>query len=309
MREIKKLPSLAPRKVDTHKGDYGRVLVVAGSVGMTGAACLCSQAALRAGAGLVTLGIPESLNTILEAKLTCVMTRPLPETDTRTLANEAKQPILDMSEDFDVVAIGPGLGRHPETKGLVLWLLQMLDKPIVLDADGINAVDDDLYALERTRKDIVLTPHPGEMANLLGLSSANEVQKSRMKIAMKFAEKEGIVLVLKGHQTLVTDAERIFINTTGNPGMATAGCGDVLTGVIAALIGQGLKAFDAAQLGVYLHGRAGDIAAKRRGQMAMVATDVLEALPRALAHYHNKQERARKAKQAEETKPAAEPQE
>ena len=301
MREIKKLPSLSPRRPDTHKGDYGRVLVVAGSVGMTGAAYLTSKAALRTGAGLVTLAIPESLNSIMEAKLTCVMTKPLPETDARTLSSEAKQELLDLSEEYDVIAIGPGLGRHPETKGLVLWLIQMLDKPIVLDADGINAIDNDLYAIERTRKEIVLTPHPGEMAKLLGLSSAEDVQKRRMKIAMKFAEKEGIVLVLKGHETLVTDAQRIYINSTGNPGMATAGAGDVLTGMIASLIGQGMEAFDAAQLGAYLHGRAGDIAARRLGQMAMTATDIIDALPRALAHYARKLERARKAKEADET--------
>ncbi len=300
MQEIKKLPNLAPRQPDTHKGDYGRVLVLAGSVGLTGAAYLCSKAALRAGAGVVTLGVPESLNSIMEAKLTCVMTHPLPETDARTLSTAGKQEILDLAERFDVVAIGPGLGAHPETKGLVLWLLQMLDKPIVLDADGINALDGDLYALERTRRDIVLTPHPGEMARLLGLDSAQEVQKRRLKIAMKFADKEGIVLVLKGHETLVTDAKRIYINKTGNPGMATAGAGDVLTGMIAAFIGQGLGAFEAAQLAAYVHGDAGDIAARRRGQMAMIATDILDALPRALLHYAEKQARAQQAKNAEE---------
>jgi len=296
MREIQKLPSVGERAADTHKGDCGRVLVLAGSPGYTGAAYLCCKGALRAGAGYVTLGIAESLNPIMAAKLTCATTKPLPETEEHTLSPEGKQQILDLSEKYDVVAIGPGLSTNPETKSLVLWLLQMLDRPVVLDADGINAVDNDLYALERTRKEIVLTPHPGEMARLLGLPSAQDVQKSRMKIAMKFADKEGIVLVLKGHRTLVTDSEQIYINSTGNPGMATAGSGDVLTGIIGALIGQGLEAFEAAQLGAYLHGRAGDIAAKRLGQMAMIATDIVDALPRALAHYANKQERALKAK-------------
>jgi len=299
MREIKKLPKLTRREPDTHKGNYGRVLVLAGSVGYTGAAHLCAKAALRTGSGLVTLGIPESLNTIMEVKLTCVMTHPLPETDERTLSYEGKQKVLDLSEDFDVIAIGPGLTTHPSTKRLVLWLLQMLDKPIVLDADGINAVDGDMYALERTRKQIVLTPHPGEMARLLGLPNAREVQKDRVKIAMRFAQNEGTVLVLKGHQTLVTDAERMYICTSGNPGMATAGSGDVLTGMIASLIGQGYGPFEAAQLAVYLHGKAGDLAARRRGEMAMIATDMLESLPRALMAFQIKQEKALRVKQRE----------
>ena len=292
MRQIKKLPQLKQRDEDTHKGDYGRVLVVAGSVGMTGAAHLCAAAALRTGSGLVTLGIPESLNTIMEIKLTCVITRPLAESMDRTLAYEAKDDILQMSSEADVVAIGPGLSTHPETKRLVLWLLQMVDKPIVLDADGINAVDQDLYALERARREIVVTPHPGEMARLMGLSGPDEVQKNRVKVAMRFAEKEGIVLVLKGYETLVTDARRMYINSSGNPGMATAGSGDVLTGMIASLIGQGMAAFEAAQLGVYLHGKAGDVAARRRSERGMVAVDILESIPRAILKYEGKQERA-----------------
>lgn len=299
MREIKKLPKLTAREPDTHKGNYGRVLVLSGSVGYTGAAYLCSKAALRAGSGLVTLGIPESLNTIMEMKLTCTITHPLPETEERTLSYEGKQEILDLSEDFDVVGIGPGLTTHPSTKRLVLWLLQMLDKPIVLDADGINAVDGDLYALERTRKEIVLTPHPGEMARLLGLPNAREVQKDRVKIAMQFAQNEGIVLVLKGHQTLVTDAQRMYLCTSGNPGMATAGSGDVLTGMIASFIGQSYGPFEAAQLGVYLHGKAGDLAERRRGEMAMIATDILDSLPRAFMTFQDKQAKAFRARQKE----------
>ena len=293
MREIKKLPVLRPRDADTHKGDYGRVLVLAGSVGYTGAAYLCAKAALRTGSGLVTLGIPESLNSIMEIKLTCVTTCPLPETDARTLSDEGGEEIVDLAKGFDVVAIGPGLSTHPQTKRLVLWLVQMLDKPVVLDADGINALDDDLYVLDRGAREIVLTPHPGEMARLLGLPSADDVQRSRLKTAMKFAERPGVVLVLKGHQTLVTDAERAYVNTTGNPGMATGGSGDVLTGMIASFIGQGLNAFQAAQLGVFLHGLAGDVAAKNLGQHAMIATDLLNAMPHAFAAYAAKQQNAR----------------
>ena len=283
MQEITKLPRLKPRKADSHKGDYGRVLVLAGSVGYTGAAYLCAKAALRTGSGLVTLGIPQSLNAIMEVKLTCVMTHPLPETTQHTLSDKARDEVLKLAQDADVVAIGPGLSTHPNTRRLVLALLQMLDKPIVLDADGLNVIAGDLYVLDKVQREIVLTPHPGEMARLLALPSAEEVQRSRLKVAMKFAEREGLVLVLKGHQTLVTDAQLVYMNTTGNPGMATAGAGDVLTGMIASLIGQGYTAFQAAQLAVYLHGLAGDIAATRRGQMTMIATDILDALPRAFA--------------------------
>lgn len=297
MREITKLPRLKPREADTHKGDYGRVLVLAGSVGYTGAAYLCSKAALRSGAGLVTLGIPESLNAIMAAKLTCVMTRPLPETHARSLSQEGKQEILDLAKGFDVVAIGPGLGTHPDTKALVLELLQALDKPIVLDADGITAVCDDLGAIERNPGKMVLTPHPGEMARVLGLPSAQEVQKDRLKIAVRFAKRCGAVLVLKGHETLVTDAERIYTNKTGNPGMATAGSGDVLTGMIACLVAQGLEPFDAAQLGVYLHATAGDLAAERFGETAMIATDILDSLHRAILRHVSKQGKAVEARQ------------
>ncbi|MBM4078753.1 MAG: NAD(P)H-hydrate dehydratase [Planctomycetes bacterium] len=302
MREITRLPKLSPRKPDTHKGDYGRVLVVAGSVGMTGAAYLCSKAALRSGAGIVTLGTPESLYAIMSIKLTCCMVHPLPETDARSLSDAGKQQILALSEKHDVVAVGPGISLHPETKRLVLWLLQTIDKPIVLDADGINAVDDDLYALESAKREVVLTPHPGEMARLGKFSSPAEVQKNRLKIAMRFAQREGIVLVLKGHQTLVTDSQNLYVNTTGNPGMATAGAGDVLTGIIAGLIGQGFSAFEAAQLGTYIHGLAGDIAKKRKGEIGMIASDILDSVPRAFRIYAVEQ--ARTSKVPEPPRPA-----
>ena len=297
MREIAKVPALAPRKAETHKGDYGRVLVLAGSAGYTGAAYLCAKAALRTGAGLVTLGIPESLNTILAAKLTCVMTRPLPETDERSLCCAGHEAILEFSEAFDVVAMGPGMGTHPDTQKLVLGLLESLRKPIVLDADGLTAVCEDPSVIARTQHTLVLTPHPGEMARLSGLPSAQEVQKDRLKLAVRFAKRRHALLVLKGHETIVTDGERIFINTTGNPGMATAGSGDVLTGMIASLIAQGVPPFGAAQLGVYLHGAAGDVAAGKFGQAGMIATDILDSLPCALAQHSASQEHTTKPTQ------------
>ncbi|MDN3515247.1 MAG: NAD(P)H-hydrate dehydratase [Candidatus Brocadia sp.] len=286
MYEAKELPKIPSRKTDTHKGDYGRILVLAGSCGMTGAACLCSNAALRAGAGLVTLGIPESLHGIVASKLTCVMTHPLPETHLKTLSDLGRQDILDFSQRFDVVAIGPGLSQYLETKRLVLWLLQSLDRPIVLDADGINALADNPGILQRIKKQIVLTPHPGEMARLIGVSSTHEIQSKRLDVSKMFVkDRNNVTLVLKGHQTIVIDEEKFYRNTTGNPGMATAGAGDVLTGMIAAFLGQNYTPFEAAQLGVYLHGMAGDLAAQEMGEISIIATDILNKLPKALLTY------------------------
>lgn len=286
MYEVKELPKIPSRRPDTHKGDYGRILVLAGSSGMTGAACLCSSAALRAGAGLVTLGIPESLHGIVASKLTCVMTHPLPETHVKTLSELGRQDILDFSQRFDVVAIGPGLSQYLETKKLVLWLLQSLDRPIVLDADGINALADNPGILQQIKKHIVLTPHPGEMARLLGISSTKEIQTKRLDVSKTFVRgKNNVTLVLKGHQTIVINEERFYINMTGNPGMATAGAGDVLTGMIASFLGQNYTPFEAAQLGVYLHGLAGDLAAQEMGEISLIATDILNKLPKAILAY------------------------
>ncbi len=286
MYEINDIPKILPRKPDTHKGDYGRVLVLAGSSGMTGAACMCSTAALRAGAGIVTLGIPESLHGIVASKLTCVMTHPLPETHVKTLSELGRQDILDFSQRFDVIAIGPGLSQYLETKRLVLWLLHTLDRPIVLDADGINALADNPEILNKFKKPIVLTPHPGEMAHLLGISSTHEIQSKRLEASKMFVKgRKNVTLALKGHHTIVINEDKFYINKTGNPGMATAGAGDVLTGMIAAFLGQNYTPFEAAQLGVYLHGLAGDFAAQEKGEISMIATDILDNLPRAFLAY------------------------
>lgn len=288
MYEVKDIPEIFPRKPDTHKGDYGRILVLAGSSGMTGAAYLCSSAALRAGAGLVTLGIPESLQGIAASQMPCVMTRPLPETHLKTLSELGRQDILDFSQRFDVMAIGPGLSQYPETKKLVLSLLPSLHCSIVLDADGINALADNPGILDRIKNHIILTPHPGEMARLIGVST-EEVQSNRLEICRLFMkEKKNVTLILKGYETIVMDEEKFSMNKTGNPGMATAGAGDVLAGVVAALSGQGYSPFDAAQLGVYLHGLAGDIAAREIGEISLIATDILDNLPKAFLSYIRK---------------------
>jgi NAD(P)H-hydrate epimerase len=269
------------------------VLVLAGSPGMTGAAYLCSKAALRSGSGIVTLGIPESLNSIMEVKLTCVMTYPLPETAASTLSNKGRNEIQRLCESHDVVALGPGLSQQPETRELILWLLKNIDRTMVIDADGLNALVNNVSILHKIKQNVVLTPHPGEMSRLTGLGSAKDVQKERLNTATQFVKsiqkklRDGkkLVLVLKGDKTIVADYGKVYINRTGNPGMATAGVGDVLTGIIVSLIGQGLNVFDASQLGVYIHGLAGDIAAKKKGGQSMIASDIIDCLPDAFIKY------------------------
>jgi len=293
MVQVKKLPELTPRKKDTHKGSYGRVLVLAGSPGMTGAAYLSSKAALRSGSGIVTLGIPESLNPIMETKLTCVMTYPLPETEASTLSNRGRKEILKLCESHDVVALGPGLSQQPETRELILWLLKNIDCTMVIDADGLNALANNVNVLHKIKQNVVLTPHPGEMSRLTGLRSAKDVQKERLDTATQFVksiqkklgDKKKLVLVLKGDKTIVADYKKVYVNRTGNPGMATAGVGDVLTGIIVSLAGQGFDVFSASQLGVYIHGLAGDIAAKKKGELSMTASDIIDCLPDAFIKY------------------------
>jgi NAD(P)H-hydrate epimerase len=283
---------IPPRKPNSHKGDYGHVLILAGSVGLTGAATLCSQATLLSGSGLVTLGIPESLNPIMESKLTEVMTKPLVETSDLSLSLDAEEEILKFIQRVDAVAIGPGLSRNEETQVLVRRLVGLIDKSIVIDADGINALIGHLNKIKNQKskiKNLILTPHPGEMARLLRIS-IDEVQKRREEIAKKFAQDYKLTLVLKGHRTVVSDYKgNLYINKTGNPGMATAGSGDILTGMIASFLGQGIAPFDAARLAVYLHGLAGDLAAKEKGEISLIASDILDNLSKAIKKtFYNK---------------------
>jgi len=275
--------ALLPRRAPTaHKGEAGNVLVVAGSVGYTGAAALCSMAALRTGAGLVTLAIPKSLNDIMEMKLTEVITRPMPETPARTLAIAAVPAILELANNNDVVVIGPGLSLDPETVLLVRELVGKLQKPMVLDADALTALAEDTSVLEKTLAPVVCTPHPGEMSRLIGLPTA-KVQKARAGLCRRLAHSLGVVVVLKGAATLISDPlERLRVNRTGNAGMASAGTGDVLSGMIGGLIAQGMTPFDAAGAGAYLHGLAGDLAAEEKGLLGLIASDVLEKIPAAI---------------------------
>lgn len=271
------------RPTHSHKGTYGRVFVAAASTGMTGAAALTSAGALRVGAGLVTLGAPKSLNSILEVKLTEVMTLPLPETREGSLALAAKSHIIEAVERTQsVLAIGPGLSQHPETVALVHSLIRESDTPTVIDADGINALSKSTDILSSLSPQTVLTPHPGEMARLIG-GTVKALERDRIGIAQQFAGVHDVTLVLKGAPTVIARGNgEVWINSTGNPGMATGGMGDVLTGLIVGLMAQKVPAFDAAVLGVYLHGLAGDIVAESIGMHGLMAGDVLNNIPKAI---------------------------
>ena len=276
---------LPKRSPDAHKGDMGHVFVIAGSVGLSGAAYLCSMGALRTGAGLVTLGMPESLKKVMAVKLSEVMTRPLAETKQGSIALGALPEILGKIESVDSVALGPGLSQETQTKEMVRQLLPRLVKPCVVDADGLNAIADDTSVLSRLAGKFVITPHPGEMARLIKLS-AKDVGRDRERIASEFAKKYGVVVALKGHKSVVANIDgEVYINETGNPAMASGGMGDVLTGMIAALLAQGLSIFDAARLGVYLHGLAGDLAEKEIGSVGLIATDLVYKIPHAVSQY------------------------
>jgi hydroxyethylthiazole kinase-like uncharacterized protein yjeF len=277
-KEIKRWLSI-PRNPDTHKGDYGHLLVIAGSVGKTGAAAMACQAALRMGAGLVTLAIPKSLNGIMEMKLTEVMTEPLPETPKQTLSLRAFSAIVRLCENKKAVIIGPGLGTFKETQSLVLKLIKALDVPIILDADGLTALATQPKTLPIANRSLILTPHPGEMARLMR-SQVKEVLEDRIGRSRNFSQSHHVHLVLKGHPTLIsTPKGEVFINPTGNPGMASGGTGDVLTGMIGGLVCQGFDILPSLQIAVYLHGLAGDEGAQEKGEKSLIATDIIEKIP------------------------------
>ncbi|MDP7236665.1 MAG: NAD(P)H-hydrate dehydratase, partial [Candidatus Latescibacteria bacterium] len=262
-----------------HKGDRGRVAVVAGSVGMAGAAVLTSKAAMRAGAGMTILGAPVSLVDVMAMKMTEVMIRPLPETTARTTGLKALSNIEDMTSWADVLAIGPGLSQHQETTELIRQVVHRSPLPVVLDADGINAFIDHTELFSACASDIVMTPHIGELSRLTN-RTAQEIMNDRIGIAKQTAQSLDVTVILKGACSVIADPTgRVSINPTGNPGMATAGSGDVLTGILSALISQGLPVWDAARLGVYLHGLAGDLGAKAMGQHSLIAGDLIDHLP------------------------------
>ncbi len=276
------LPFLTPRQPDAHKGQFGHLFILSGSPGKTGAAALVCQAALRVGTGLVTLGIPESLNPILEEKLTEAMTEPLPETKEKTLGPSAFGRVMELCNGKTALALGPGLSTHPETVKFVQKVVQSTSLPTVIDADGLNALAGKTDGLRKSGRNLILTPHPGEMARMLGVP-VKEVQQNRVHAARTFSRKHGVVLVLKGARSLVADPEGdLFINPTGNPGMASGGMGDILTGMIGGFLAQGIPSLEAAKLGVYLHGLVGDYVAHLKGERGILALDLAEETPKVL---------------------------
>lgn len=272
--------SLPPRREDMHKGDAGRVLIIAGSRGYTGAAALAASGALRAGAGLVYLAVPESCNAVLEAKCTEAISLPMPDNDAGCLTPAAAKPILDFASTVDAVLIGPGLSRHPDTAALVPAVVSGTDQPVVVDADALNCLSDTGTQPLHHTSPTVITPHPGELSRLTGQSIA-DIQSDRLSAARSAAEQFGAVTVLKGAGTVVAlpDGEA-WINTTGHDALASGGSGDVLAGMIAAFIAGGSSPEDACIAAVYYHGRAGEAAAKRSSRRSVIASDLLSAIGR-----------------------------
>jgi NAD(P)H-hydrate epimerase len=255
------------------------VFIVAGSPGFTGAASLACDGALRSGAGLVTAGVPESLNPIMEVKTTEAMTLPLPETRRHTLSRGAVEPAVEFANKCSAVALGPGISRDKEVESFVHEFLKKIELPVVVDADGLNALATSIDVVKARQASTVLTPHPGEMSRLIG-KPAVDVQQDRRGCAVEFAREYDVVLVLKGHGTVVASPSgEALTNPTGGSGMASGGAGDVLTGLIGGLLAQGLSAWDSAVVGVYLHGLAGDIASETCTERGMVASDIVRALP------------------------------
>ena len=278
MRIIKAIPKLKQRAADAHKGDFGRVCIIAGSVGMSGAAALAGRAALRAGAGLVRVAVPKSVLPIVASIEPSFTTIQLAEDSAGRISAKAINTILDAVSENDCLAFGPGIGVSGGLQAVLEALLEQKNLHLVIDADGLNNLSKlkDWHGKLKAR--VILTPHPGEIKRLWAGLFRKQLPSDRQQQAGQLAQQTGTIVVLKGAGTVVSDGQKVYINKTGNPGMATAGSGDVLTGVITALIGQGLGSFDAAVLGVYIHGLAGDIAAERVGQVSLIATDIIQAL-------------------------------
>jgi NAD(P)H-hydrate epimerase len=271
-----------PRKKTSNKGDFGRVFVLAGSKGLSGAAHMAGMGALKAGAGLVTVGVPGLIYLIVARREDELMVKPLPATSEGTLAYKSLKEILAFLKNQNVLALGPGLSQNPETQKLIRKLIAATKLPLVIDADALNALKGQPSLLRRCRGRAILTPHPGEFRRVFGyrISKKDSVRKKQAQAA---AKRFGVIIVLKGYHTVIADPNgQVAVNPTGNPGMATGGIGDVLTGVIAALIGQKFSLWDSARFGVFLHGLAGDLAAKKIGQVGLLATDLLNYLPQAI---------------------------
>ena len=277
MQLIETIPKLKSRPAEAHKGDFGKVLIIAGSVGMSGAAALAGRAALRAGAGLVRVANSKSALPIIAAIEPSYTTIALAEDNSGKISLKAINTILGAIAENDVVAFGPGVGNTADLQSIALILIEQKTR-LIIDGDGLNNLSRTKNWPNMLKAELVLTPHPGEMKRLWSSLLREELPADRREQAAQLAQRTKAVVVLKGAGTVVTDGQKVYINKTGNPGMATAGSGDVLTGVVTALMGQGLSNFDAAVLGVYIHGLAGDIAAEKVGQVSLMATDIIEAL-------------------------------
>jgi len=281
MVETMPLPALLLRNnPKASKNDFGHLLIIAGSPSMLGASALSSLAALRSGAGMVTAAVPSDLNSTLQKKISnAVMTKPLAQDPSGAFSFKAFSQIKRIWDQYDVLAIGPGIGRSSGTQRLARQVILECPKPLVIDADALYALSGHTQNLLKAKGPRILTPHAGEMSRLVN-QPVKKIEADRSKMARLFAKENHCVLLLKSHQTIVASAEgKVYINKTGNVGMATAGSGDVLTGIIAAFLGQGMKPFEAAQYGAYYHGKAGDLAAKKRSKTSMIATDIIDEIP------------------------------
>jgi ADP-dependent NAD(P)H-hydrate dehydratase len=281
MQIIDTIPKLKPRAVNAHKGDFGKVCIIAGSMGMSGAAALAGRAALRAGAGLVRVATPKSVLPIVASIEPSFTTIALPEDSVGRISAKAINPVLKAADENDCLAFGPGIGISGSLRPLLEALIEQDRLRLVIDADGLNNLAGIKDWPSHLKAQLILTPHPGEMKRLWSALIREPLPNDRQQQAVLLAQQTKTVVALKGAGTVVTDGQKVYINKTGNPGMATAGSGDVLTGIITAFAGQGLNNFDAAVLGVYIHGLAGDIAAKNLGQTSLIATDIIDALPEA----------------------------
>lgn len=271
----------------SHKGDYGRVLVISGSLGMAGAACLTAEAVARAGAGLVTMLVPADIYCPVASKMTEAIVVPVPGTVEGTISKDAIPIIRSMLTSVDILVLGPGLSTNQETAEVIREVIISSHVPSVLDADGLSAFLGHTELFKDVKSSLVLTPHPGEMARLTGLTT-EKIQQARLYLARSWSSIWGVVLALKGARSIVASPDGMaYINPTGNPGMATGGSGDILTGLIAGLMAQGVEATKAASAGVYLHGQAGDAAAIEKGMIGLVASDILRALPAVIKNYEN----------------------
>jgi NAD(P)H-hydrate epimerase len=275
-------PYFPPRDLDAHKGRFGHLLVVAGSLGKTGAAALAGRAALRSGVGLCTIATPASQQPIVATQVPEYMTEALPETVAQSLSLKAKDRVLELARRMDAVALGPGLSLDPEARDLARVLIRELERPMVVDADGLSALAGHLDLLRHAAGPRALTPHPGEMARMLG-ATVEAVQADRIEVTRTFARDHGVAIALKGANTVIAGPDgHVAINPTGNPGLAKGGSGDVLTGIVGALLAREIEPTAALWAGCYLHGLAGDAAARERGEYSMLATDIIESLPAAL---------------------------